>query len=231
MWITLGIMGLLSRIKTIILLLLFVFIQKVQAQYYANPNPYDTCKLIRVGIIPYQLFGRSAGMYFSIKKPNSYWEYRPTYTFAFTKNHSVPYILDLDYDTYHYHGINNNFILKFNDSRNVHTRLLLIQRTWWYNNNRIPADNVVSSKQQTLYINQSALINGLGFGLDFYWDFSDGDLDRNFFITLSGSYLYGKRHLNYNSQYFKNEVVEVNKIVLNFTIGFEFGSRSKINKN
>lgn len=224
-------MGLLSRIKLSALLLLFVFMQKVNAQYYANLNKPDTNKYLRIGIVPYQLFARSAGLYISIKKPTSYWEYRPTFTIPFTKNHSVPYLLDLDYDTYHYHGINNNFVLKFNDSQNTHTRLLLIQRTWWYKNNRIPADNVVSSKQQTLYINQSALINGLGMGLDFYWDFSDGDLDRNFFITLSGSYLYGKRYLNFNSQYFKNEVVEVNKVVLNFTLGFEFGSRSKIIKN
>jgi hypothetical protein len=213
-------MGLLSKIKIFILLLLFVFMQKVSAQSYANP---DTNKYIRFGVVPFQLPTRSVGVYFGVNKPSSHWEYRPTYTIPFK---DALFIVKNDF--FFFQGINNHIILKFNENRNVHSRLLLIQRTWWYNNKYFSIDNITSSKSLVLRANQSCLINGVGIGGDFYWDFSENNFNGNFFISLSASYLYGKRkilnipdpHLGIKSSYDRQ------MFLVNVSFGIELGYKT-----
>lgn len=218
-------MGLLSKIKFSILLLLFVFIQKVNAQSFSNP---DTNKYVRFGIVPFQFPTRSVGVYFGVNKPNSHWEYRPTYTIPLYNRG----VYGAKQDFLHYQGINNHIILKFTENQNVHTRLLLIQRTWWYNNQYLTVDNIPSSKNLVLRSHQSALINGGGIGWDSYWDFSKNRFNGNFFLSISASYLYGKRKIldKFDPNFgIKNSYVR-QMVLINVSFGLELGCRTKLNK-
>jgi len=192
----------------------------VSAQSFSNT---DTDKYVRFGIVPFQLPTRSVGVYFGVNKPSSHWEYRPTYTIPFK---DALFIIKNDF--FFFQGINNHIILKFNENRNVHSRLLLIQRTWWYNNKYFSVDNITSSKSLVLRANQSCLINGVGIGGDFYWDFSENNFNGNFFISLSASYLYGKRkilsipdpHLGIKSSYDRQ------MFLVNVSFGIELGYKT-----
>lgn len=184
----------------------------------------DTAKYIRFGIVPYQLLSRGSGLYVSIKKPNSYWEYRPTFTFA--TNLKALFLPTSDH--FFYQGVNNNFVLKFYDGRNVHTRLLLIQRTWWYNNKYFEVDNVPGSREMVLRAKQSSLINGGGMGADFYWDQSSYNFDCNVYLSLSGSYLWGKRHAYADPMLQLPEYYAASIFVFNLTFGVEIGYRKSL---
>ena len=213
-------MGLLSKIKSSVFLLLFVFMQKVNAQSYSNP---DTNKYIRFGIVPFQLPTRSVGVYFGVNNPRYHWEYRPTYTVPFNTA-----FLSLPNDFFFFQGINNNLILKFNENQNVHSRLLLIQRTWWYNNKYFSVDNIPSSKNQVLRTNQSCLINGFGIGGDFYWDFSSNNFNGNYFISISGSYLYGQRRIISDLSTYPGmkKRYDRNMLLINVSFGIELGYKT-----
>lgn len=194
--------------------------QKVNAQSYSNP---DTNKYIRFGIVPFQLPTRSVGVYFGVNNPHYHWEYRPTYTIPI----NTAYMF-LANDFFFFQGINNQIVLKFNENRNVHSRLLLVQRTWWYNNKYFSVDNVTSSKNMVMRTHQSCLINGGGIGGDFYWDFSENHFNGNFFISSSISYLYGRRKLDDTT----NPALGLQKsfarqmVLINISIGLEFGYKT-----
>lgn len=213
-------MGLLSRIKLFVFLLLFVFLQKVNAQSFSNT---DTNKYIRFGIVPFQLPTRSVGVYFGVNKPRYHWEYRPTYTFPI----NTAYMF-LPNDFFFFQGINNHIILKLNENRNVHSRLLLIQRTWWYNNKYFTIDNVTSSREQAGRTHQSALINGGGIGGDFYWDFSKNHFNGNIFFSTSISYLYGKRKLDDTTNPALGTIksFDRNMFLVNVSFGIELGYKT-----
>jgi hypothetical protein len=216
-------MGLLSKIKLFVLLLLFVFVQKTNAQYYANLNKPDTNKYIRFGVVPFQLPTRSVGVYFGVNKPSSHWEYRPTYTIPFK---DALFIVKNDF--FFFQGINNHIILKFNENRNVHSRLLIIQRTWWYNNKYFSVDNITSSRDMVARSHQSCLINGGGIGGDFYWDFSSDHFNGNYFFSTSISYLYGKRKLDDTSNPALGTIksFDRNMFLVNVSFGIELGYKT-----
>lgn len=184
----------------------------------------NASRTIRAGVVPYQLFSRSSGLYIGVEKNHFSVEYRPTYTFS--QEWSIIENFSSGADIAYHQGINNNFLIDLNTS--THFRFLLIQRTWWYNNKFLPVDNQPSAKNEVLRTNMSALIAGGGAGMELYWDLSKKVSDLRLYIDLSLSYLKGKRKVmnsSFSSYYGIPGSYNRTMLLGNFTIGFEIGSR------
>ncbi len=227
-------MDLLSKIKITLLLLLFVFMQKVNAQYYATLNKLDTNKYIRFGVVPYQFLSRSSGLYIAYQFKNCEFEFRPTYTIR-TKNLSVPYMTGIKNDRYFYQGLNNNFLFQPNLPNNEHFRLILIYRLWWFKNQKIPVDGVSLSSSYSFSLKQNAFLQGPGGGIEYKWDGNNRKFDCNFYFNLTQSFLFGERTiLSGYAGYFGNQkppiTEKIHRFIFNLTFGLELGYK-KINSS
>lgn len=184
-----------------------------------NSGAQSGGKSVRIGLVPYQLLARSSGVYVSFKTEKSYFEYRPTYTYC--TNYQSMFQPKADF--FFFRGINQNLVFKFNNNTLPHTRFLLIQRTWCYNNKYFEIDNIISSKSQVLRRNQSALVNGGGLGLEFFRAARFGaQYGVEAYVTLSGSYMKGYRKiLNYQPIIDGDQIRKREFLIFNFALGIK----------
>jgi len=75
---------------------------------------------------------------------------------------------------------------------------------------------------------QSSIINGGGIGADFYWDQSSDNFDCNLYLSLSGSYLFGKRRVFSDPKLQLPSYYEANVLVFNLSLGMEIGYRKTL---
>ena len=189
----------------------------------------EPIKKFHIGIIPYQLFSRSSGLYVGYNFNAHYsLEYRPTYTFSELFGKKI-FIIPAGYDWNSYTGINNALLILRNAGK-LRYGLLLGYKYWWYNSIWMPADNGYSKGSPSYYEERrSSIISGPTAGFDFDVDISRKNIESAVFFNITSTIFDGKTiyyeapHSCVSNTYPKTE--RISHLWLNIALGLKFGYR------
>jgi hypothetical protein len=194
----------------------------------------DTNRYLRFGLIPYQIFSRSSGVYLGLDLKGVRIENKFLYTYetSYEPNGYAPLI---SRDNWYYKGFNNYFSLYRNSGKVAKKELgiILVYRFWWYNNRRVGE----YARDWSTWAVKSSSAQGFGGGLCYNADLSKGSFDFNFFMDGTLTFFIDNQIIystgsNSRLPPFYNETfpyhTSYNKIHLNYTFGLKFGYRKKL---
>lgn len=142
----------------------------------------DALRYYRLGIIPYQFFSRSSGVYAGIDFEQISLEGRLTYTY---ETDYVSTFMPFPYDKFYYSGINGAILIGPAKNRGVKVSGMLIYRNWHYYNKWVFADGISTWSSYSYQELKSSVLNGYGFGLDLSWNLSKSNFEIVAFTNLS----------------------------------------------
>lgn len=141
----------------------------------------DTARYISAGLIPYQFFSRSTGVFVSYREGRKAFEFRPTYTIP---TGYVNDFIGIPHDRFLYRGVNGMFFFQYGQQLKWKLGLMAGFRYWWYNNQWITPDDIATWSSYASYKQKkSATMLGPCLGLE---------LSRKyFFFTISYTHFSG----------------------------------------
>lgn len=208
-------------IKYYLTIFIFLFcINLIKSQDYSKKTPKTN---LHLGIIPYQLFSRSSGIYCGLSKGKIGLEYRPTYTYA--TNYWSMFMSSSHKDWFYFKGINNNLLITLVVEESINISLIGGYKYWWYNKQTIKKENGLNETK-------SSKIEGFAVGMEVSFEVGNRDDFLFFFNSTYNKYngtttLYGNSGTGYKTPIKKPYRYEI----LSYAFGVKIGLKTKIGKN
>ena len=223
------------RMMTLVVLSLASFFQATAqdsrrdmlAIYMGSESERSRC--LRIGVIPYQFFARSSGVYFSYDLKQVEIEYRGFYTYA---TNVTSMFSPGTYDNFYYRGTNNALLISHSGHASKWA-IMAVFRYWWYNNKWLPVEGISSWSSYSWSQRKSGNLLGIGLGIEYCKELSENAFHAAFFVNASVTYC-ETTHIIYEESggappHYRSPRTELgNKTHLSIALGFKLGYQKRL---